>query len=99
MTRISEEWAKQLVYDHISRDIDFAKLQTMIIPDGKRYWRIAKIKQLYSMSEIIDLSAYLDIDYIDVELILVCDDINRERTRLNYVFGENVLLLGETINW
>ena len=95
--RITFEWAKQLIFEMFSNNLDFANMKIYIVPNGTCNWRIAR-PQFSWISCNVDLSLFIPIEYEIIELKRIFDPINQETTRLGYSYRENIILLGETIN-
>jgi len=86
--RISQEWAKQIVFDAFGNKLDFARMKVMYIPDGFiPVCRVACERD----------SGFREQDYCEeIKIEKYADFLNREITIMGYGRKTNTIVVGES---
>ena len=87
---VTEEWAKQLVFEGWGADLDFANMQWEQVPPGIHYYKIPFIGDCPAKW----LNGF-KIEEIDIRRWY--DPANKEYTYIGYGPKSNTIVLGETI--
>jgi hypothetical protein len=93
--RISEEWAKQLIYEYVGHDLDFASMGVYAMQPEVSSFKITAPDEsayYYSPCDLETLRVKEDVVYMQG----LYDPVNQEVTTIGYSRLGNIIGLGET---